>query len=81
VDILKATYAKGSYDSVGEHIISTVEKMKKSIPALKYCQGEPFKEDHWTELLQGRLQLAKEVRIYICIYIYYIYIYVYIIHI
>ena len=62
VETLKASFAKGSYDSVAEHIISTVEKIKKSIPALKYCQGEPFKEDHWTELLQGRLQLAKDVR-------------------
>jgi dynein heavy chain 2 len=62
VETLKVSFAKGSYDSVAEHIISTVEKIKKCIPALKYCQGEPFKEDHWTELLQGRLQLAKEVK-------------------
>lgn len=53
LDILKSIFIKGSYDSIAEHIISTVEKIKKSIPALKYCQGEPFKEDHWTELLQG----------------------------
>ena len=61
-DKLKAAFTKGSYDSVAEHISTTVEKIKKTIPALKYCQGEPFKEDHWTELLQGRLQLAKEVK-------------------
>jgi dynein heavy chain 2, cytosolic len=61
-DMLKAAFTKGSYDSVAEHISSTVEKIKKAIPALKYCQGEPFKEDHWTELLQGRLQLSREVK-------------------
>ena len=61
-DALKAAYTKGSYDSVADHISSTVEKIKKSIPSLKYCQGEPFKEDHWTELLQGKLQLTKEVK-------------------
>ena len=61
-DSLKATFAKGSYDSVADHIISTVDKIKKSIPALKYCRGEPFKEDHWTELLQGRMRMDKDVR-------------------
>ena len=62
VETLKTRFVKGAYDSVAEHIASTVEKIKKSIPALKYCQGEPFKEDHWTELLQGRLQMARDVR-------------------
>ena len=61
-DSLKASFAKGSYDGVAEHIISTVERIKKSIPALKYCRGESFKEDHWTELLQGRMQLGRDVR-------------------
>jgi dynein heavy chain 2 len=59
---LKATLAKGSYDAVTEHIMTTVERIKRSVPALKYCQGEPFKEDHWTELLQGKLQMAKDIR-------------------
>lgn len=61
-ETLKATFVKGSYDAVADHIISTVEKIKKSIPALKYCRGEPFKEDHWTELLQGKLQMSRDVR-------------------
>lgn len=59
---LNATFAKGSYDSIADHIITTVDKIKKSIAALKYCRGEPFKEDHWTELLQGKLQLPRDVR-------------------
>jgi len=61
-DELKASFAKGSYDSIADHIITTVEKIKKSVPALKYCRGEPFKEDHWVELLQGKLRLPSEVR-------------------
>ena len=61
-EALKASFVKGSYDAVADHIITTVEKIKKSIPALKYCQGEPFKEDHWTELLQGKLQVGKKRR-------------------
>ena len=51
---LKTSFAgKGSFDAVAEHISDEIEKIKKSIPTLKYCQGEPFKEDHWIELLQG----------------------------
>ncbi len=61
-DELKVSFAKGSYDSVADHIITTVEKIKKCIPALKYCRGEPFKEDHWTELLQGKLRLSTDIR-------------------
>jgi dynein heavy chain 2 len=61
-DTLKATYSSGIFDAVGEHIIGTVDKIKKSIPALKYCRGEPFKEDHWTELLQGKLKMPHTVR-------------------
>ena len=60
-DNLKEQFAKGSYDNVADHIITTVEMIKKSMPALKYCRGEPFKEDHWTELLQGKLKLDRDV--------------------
>lgn len=33
------------------------------VPILKYCTGEDFKEVHWTELLQGRLQLSTAISI------------------
>lgn len=26
--------------------------MRKATPTLKYCRGEPFKEEHWSALLQ-----------------------------
>lgn len=49
-------------DMISEYILSHTDKIKRSMPSLKYCQGEPFKDDHWTELLQNKLQLAKDVR-------------------
>lgn len=54
--------ASQSRDMISEYILSNTDKIKRCMPALKYCQGEPFKDDHWTELLQNKLQLAKEVR-------------------
>ena len=51
----------GRGDSISEHILTYIDKIKKSIPSLKYCRGEPFKEDHWTELLQGKLNLGRQV--------------------
>lgn len=62
-DELKASFTRGSYDSVAEYIVTKVERIKKSVPALKYCKSDAFKEDHWTELLQGKLQLPKELRV------------------
>lgn len=62
-DTLKAAFSRGSFDSVAEYIVTKVERIKKSIPALKYCKSDAFKEDHWTELLQGKLQLPKELRV------------------
>jgi hypothetical protein len=60
---VKASFTRGSYDSVVEYIITNADRIKKSIPALKYCKSEAFKEDHWTELLQGKLQLPKDLRV------------------
>jgi dynein heavy chain 2, cytosolic len=48
-------------DSSAEFILSSVDKMKKCIPALKYCNGDTFGDDHWTELLQVKLLLPKNV--------------------
>jgi dynein heavy chain 2 len=59
---MKATFTRGSYDSVAEYIVTKVERIKRSVPALKYCKSEAFKEDHWTELLQGKLQLPRDLR-------------------
>jgi dynein heavy chain 2 len=61
-ETMKATFSRGSYDSVAEYIVTKVERIKRSVPALKYCKSEAFKEDHWTELLQGKLQLPRDLR-------------------
>jgi dynein heavy chain 2 len=53
--------SNSNYDVVIEYIMNTIEKIKKAVPALKYCRGEPFKDDHWIELLQSKLQLSKDV--------------------
>mmetsp|Transcript_13090 Transcript_13090/g.19605 ORF Transcript_13090/g.19605 Transcript_13090/m.19605 type:complete len:1676 (-) Transcript_13090:3005-8032(-) len=37
--------------------------MQKSMSTLKLCRGDVFREDHWSELLQGKLELSKTVRI------------------
>ncbi|RYG97301.1 hypothetical protein EON65_53085 [archaeon] len=62
-ETLKGTFTRGSFDSVAEYIFTKVERIKKSVPALKYCKSDAFKEDHWTELLQGKLQMSKELRV------------------
>ena len=59
---MRAAFTRSSYDSVAEYIVTNVERIKRSIPALKYCKSEAFKEDHWTELLQGKLQLPRDLR-------------------
>ena len=61
-DTMKQSFSRGAYDSVAEYIVTKVERIKKSIAALKYCKSEAFKEDHWTELLQGKLQLPRDLR-------------------
>jgi dynein heavy chain 2 len=45
------------------HLTDQLEDIKHAMPALKYCRGDPFKEDHWTELLQGKLRLPSNVRL------------------
>eukprot|EP01035_Chromulina_nebulosa_P017590 gene17590-23160_t len=60
-DLIKQSFNKNGSSQVSDYIYETVDKIKKSIPVLKYCRGEAFKEDHWTELLQGKLKLPSEI--------------------
>lgn len=46
-----------------EYIGDKCETIKKAMPSLKFCRGEPFGEDHWCELLQGKLKLNKDVKL------------------
>lgn len=34
-----------------------------SMETLKLCRGDAFREDHWSELLQGKLKLSKTLRV------------------
>jgi len=60
---LKERFADNAHDIVTIHLTDQLEDIKRAMPALKYCRGEPFKEDHWTELLQGKLRLPGNVRL------------------
>ena len=57
-DKLKGSSAS---DSTANYILASVDKMKKCVPTLKYCNGDTFGDDHWTELLQVKLQLPHDV--------------------
>lgn len=60
---LKKKFEEGDHDLVTIHLTDQIEDIKRAMPALKYCRGDPFKEDHWTELLQGKLRLPSNIRL------------------
>lgn len=47
---------------VSERITDQVSKLRKAIPALKFCRGEPFKEEHWTQLFR-KIGVPKGIRL------------------
>jgi dynein heavy chain 2 len=49
-------------DEVMDHIIDETARINKAIPTLKFCRGEPFKEEHWTSLFR-KLDLPRDVRL------------------
>lgn len=36
-----------SLDAVTERILDEVSELKKALTGLKYCRGEPYKDEHW----------------------------------
>jgi dynein heavy chain 2 len=60
---VKERIIAGLHGVVTEHLSDQVDKIKHAMPALKFCRGEPFGEEHWAELLQGKLKLARDVRL------------------
>ena len=56
-------YKDRSHDIVTEHLQAKVDGIKRAMPVLKYCRGDPFKEEHWTSLLQGKLGMPRGVRL------------------
>lgn len=53
----------GGSDAVLVHLSGELDAIKAAAPALKYCHGKDFKEEHWSALLQGKLGLSKDVRL------------------
>lgn len=44
-------------------LLQEVERLKRAMPCLKHCRGDPFKEEHWGALLQvGLLQQSLHVK-------------------
>ncbi|CAM9134653.1 unnamed protein product [Chrysoparadoxa australica] len=63
-DAVKAKLADDQKaDVVTERLTKELENIKKATPCLKYCRGDPFKEEHWSALLQGKLGLERGVRL------------------
>jgi dynein heavy chain 2 len=50
-------------DVITEKLRKDIERIKKGMPCLKYCRGDPFKEEHWSALLQGKLGLDRTIRL------------------
>jgi len=48
---------------LAKHIYAELQSIRNALPALKYCIGSSFKDAHWVEFLQGRLNLPKTVRL------------------
>lgn len=39
-------------DIITEHIEEECNNIKRAMPALKYARGEPFKDEHWSQLMR-----------------------------
>ena len=44
------------------HVTKELKLLRKSTLTLKFCLGESFREDHWSELLQGKMKLPRNIR-------------------
>ncbi|OQS05963.1 dynein heavy chain [Thraustotheca clavata] len=47
-DLLKTV----EHSSIVERILDYCGHIKRAMPTLKLCRGDPFKEEHWTQLLR-----------------------------
>lgn len=56
--------SKGNrYVFVLTHLNNELKSMRTLAPVLKYCVGDLFKDEHWAELLQGKMKLSPGVRV------------------
>lgn len=38
-------------DSVCARVYEEADGIRKAVPALKFARGEPFKDEHWTQVI------------------------------
>lgn len=55
---IKDRSSVGVRDMVDDRISDRCDTLKKSLPALKFCRGEPFKDEHWSQLF-FKLKMPK----------------------
>ena len=55
--------ANSNYSSIVSSIKVDLQRLGDMIPILQFCSGDLFKEDHWTELLQGKMRLPPNINI------------------
>ena len=60
---VKEKILAGEHSLVTDFLSEQLDQIKHAMPALKFCRGEPFGEDHWAELLQGKLGLPRDVKL------------------
>jgi hypothetical protein len=46
-----------------ERICAEIISIRKALPALQYCSCVDFKDAYWCDLLQGRLNFLKNVKL------------------
>lgn len=49
-------------DAVKVRIMSQADDLRRAVPALKFCRGEPFKDEHWTQCFR-KLGIPRGVRL------------------
>lgn len=55
---IKERSTVGVRDMVDDRISNRCDTLKKSLPSLKFCRGEPFKDEHWSQLF-FKLKMPK----------------------
>ena len=55
---IKERSSVGVRDMVDDRIAMRCDTLKKSLPSLKFCRGEPFKDEHWSQLF-FKLKMPK----------------------
>ena len=49
-------------DAVAMRIKTEADEIRKAMPGLKFCRGDPFKDEHWSQCFR-KLGIPKDVRL------------------